>query len=171
MQYGSKESLTEKGDAMEKTYQLLCQSPIGPLTLTATADALTSLDFGDTRAFGDTPTPLLKQSAQELEEYFAGVRKTFTIPLAPTGTAFQKKVWSALLEIPYGRTATYGEIAAKIGKPGGAVAVGQANSRNPIPILIPCHRVIGADGKMVGYTGGMHIKEALLGIEGVSCKK
>lgn len=146
-------------------------SPIGPLTLTAAADALISLAFGGGRPFGGAPTPLLKQSVRELEAYFAGERRTFTIPLAPAGTAFQKKVWSALLEIPYGRTATYGEIAAKIGKPGGAVAVGQANSRNPIPILIPCHRVIGANGKMVGYTGGMHIKEALLGIEGVSCKK
>ena len=156
---------------MEKTYQLLCHSPVGPLTLTASADALISLDFGDTRTSDGSSVPLLVQAARELQEYFAGERRIFTIPLAPAGTDFQKKVWSALQTIPYGETDTYGGIAAKIGKPGGAVAVGQANSRNPIPILIPCHRVIGANGKMVGYTGGMHIKEALLALEGVPCKK
>lgn len=149
------------------TYQLLCQSPVGPLTLSAAADALTSLTFGDTRISGGIPCPLLAQAARELEEYFAGERKTFTVPLSPAGTDFQRKVWAALRDIPYGETASYGDIAAKIGKPGGAVAVGQANSRNPIPILIPCHRVIGANGKLVGYTGGMHIKETLLTIEGV----
>lgn len=153
------------------TNQILCQSPLGPLTLTASENALLSLDFGDTRTSGDTPSPILEQAVRELAEYFAGTRKDFTIPLSPAGTPFQQKVWAALLTIPYGRTASYGEIAAKINKPGGAVAVGQANSRNPIPILIPCHRVIGADGKLVGYTGGMHIKEALLAIEGISCGK
>lgn len=153
------------------TNQILCQSPLGPLTLTASENALLSLDFGDTRTSGDTPSPILEQAVRELAEYFAGTRKDFTIPLSPAGTPFQQKVWAALLTIPYGRTASYGEIAAKINKPGGAVAVGQANSRNPIPILIPCHRVIGADGKLVGYTGGIHIKEALLAIEGISCGK
>lgn len=153
------------------TNQILCQSPLGPLTLTASENALLSLDFGDTRTSGDSPSPILEQAVRELAEYFAGTRKDFTIPLSPAGTPFQQKVWAALLTIPYGRTASYGEIAAKINKPGGAVAVGQANSRNPIPILIPCHRVIGADGKLVGYTGGMHIKEALLAIEGISCGK
>lgn len=166
MQYRLKQLYKKGRNAVEKVYQLLCPSPVGPLTLTAGADALTSLDFGDTRTSGDTPAPLLEQAARELEEYFAGERRVFTVPLSPDGTDFQKKVWAALLEIPYGGTACYGEIAARIGKPGGAVAVGQANSRNPIPILIPCHRVIGANGKLVGYTGGMHIKEALLGIEG-----
>lgn len=146
-------------------------SPIGPLTLTASPDALVSIAFGGICESGGAPTPLLGQAVRELEEYFAGGRRAFTIPLSPAGTVFQKKVWSALLEIPYGGTATYGEIAAKLGKPGGAVAVGQANSRNPIPILIPCHRVIGAGGKLVGYAGGLRVKEALLEIEGVSCKK
>jgi len=141
------------------------------LTLTASPDALTSLTFGDTRTSGDIPSPLLEQAARELTEYFGGTRKTFTVPLAPSGTAFQKKVWTALTDIPYGETAAYGDIAVRIGKPGGAVAVGQANSRNPIPILIPCHRVIGADGRLVGYTGGMHIKETLLALEGAKYLK
>lgn len=152
---------------MKTVQQLLCESPIGPLTLSAEGNALAAVDFGDTRVSGDASAPVLEQTAGELAEYFAGGRKTFDVPLAPEGTDFQKAVWAALQTIPYGETATYGEIAAKVGKPGAAIAVGQANSRNPIPILIPCHRVIGADGKMVGYAGGIHIKEALLAIEGV----
>lgn len=152
---------------METVYQLLCQSPVGPLTLSASESALLSINFGDTRTSGDASNPILEQTARELSEYFAGGRKIFDIPLSPAGTDFQKKVWAALETIPYGETATYGGIAARIGKPGAAIAVGQANSRNPIPILIPCHRVIGANGKLVGYTGGMHIKETLLSIEGV----
>ena len=150
---------------METIYQLLCQSPVGPLTLSATGNALISIDFGDTRTSGDASNAVLERAARELSEYFAGGRKAFDIPLSPAGTDFQKKVWAALETIPYGQTATYGGIAARIGKPGAAIAVGQANSRNPIPILIPCHRVIGANGKLVGYAGGMHVKETLLSIE------
>lgn len=151
---------------MAAVYQLLCRSPVGLLTLSAGKSALLSIDFGDTRTSGDISNPILEQAARELSEYFAGERKKFDVPLSPAGTDFQKKVWAALETIPYGETVTYGDIAAKIGKPGAAIAVGQANSRNPIPILIPCHRVIGANGKLVGYTGGMHIKETLLTIEG-----
>lgn len=140
---------------------------MGPLTLLGTEDALTRVLFGD--AFWDAgdSVPVLEQAARELEEYFAGERRDFTVPLAAKGTAFQRLVWAEVLKIPYGTTATYGDIAARIGKPGAAVAVGQANSRNPITILIPCHRVIGANGKLVGYTGGMHIKKTLLAVEGV----
>ncbi len=140
---------------------------MGPLTLLGTEDALTRVLFGD--AFWDAgdSVPVLEQAARELEEYFAGERRDFTVPLAPEGTAFQRLVWAEVLKIPYGTTATYGDIAARIGKSGAAMAVGQANSRNPIPILVPCHRVIGANGKLVGYTGGMHIKKTLLAVEGV----
>lgn len=101
----------------------------------------------------------------QLEEYFAGERRAFDLPLAPKGTAFQQKVWRALTEIPYGETRTYGEIAAAIGNPKAARAVGMANNKNPIGILIPCHRVIGADGKLVGYAGGMEKKAFLLKLE------
>lgn len=148
-------------------YQLLMQSPVGPLTLSGTEEVLTGIIFGDKREGEDAPFPALEQAARELEEYFAGKRREFTVSLAPEGTAFQRKVWAALREIPYGEMVSYGDIAARIGKPGAAIAVGQANSRNPIPIIIPCHRVIGANGKLVGYTGGMHIKEALLAVEGI----
>lgn len=147
-------------------HRKLIQSPIGPLTLLGTEEALARILFGDGWRDTEGSVPVLDQAARELEEYFAGERREFTVPLAPEGTEFQRKVWTALLEIPYGATVTYGEIAARIGKPKAAVAVGQANGRNPIPIIIPCHRVVGAGGKLVGYTGGLHIKKALLAVEG-----
>ena len=146
-------------------FEHVIQSPVGPLTLTGTEDALTRLSFGGGQAGAGSPSPALELAARELEEYFAGVRREFTVPLAPVATAFQLAVWSALREIPYGATASYRDIAVRLGKPGGAVAVGQANSRNPIPIIIPCHRIIGAGGQLVGYTGGLEIKRFLLRLE------
>jgi methylated-DNA-[protein]-cysteine S-methyltransferase len=108
----------------------------------------------------------LPAARQQLAEYFAGARRVFDLPLAPAGTPFQQRVWRALLEIPYGRTVSYGELARAIGSPGAARAVGLANNRNPIAIVIPCHRVIGADGSLTGYGGGLHVKEHLLALEG-----
>ena len=110
-------------------------------------------------------TELILNCKKQLEEYFAGNRKTFDLPLAPAGTAFQQKVWKALTEIPYGETRTYGEIAVAVGNPKAARAVGMANNKNPIGIIIPCHRVVGANGKLVGYAGGMEKKEFLLELE------
>ncbi len=150
--------------------QKVIQSPLGPLTLTASEAALTGISFGGAEETTETASPVLEQAARELAEYFDGKRRTFTVPLAPEGTAFQKSVWDELRKIPYGETVSYGDIAARLGKPGAAVAVGQANSRNPIPIIIPCHRVIGTNGKLVGYTGGLHIKKALLAVEGIDYK-
>lgn len=146
-------------------FEHVIQSPIGPLTLTGTEEALTRLSFGGGQAGAGSPSPALELAARELAEYFAGARREFTVPLAPEGTAFQLAVWSALREIPYGATASYRDIAVRLGRPGGAVAVGQANSRNPIPIIIPCHRIIGAGGQLVGYTGGLEIKRFLLRLE------
>lgn len=102
----------------------------------------------------------------EFDQYFRGQRKQFSIPFYLSGTEFQKKVWDTLLEIPYGQTITYGEIANKIGNPKGVRAVGHANNRNPISIIVPCHRVIGSDGKLVGYGGGLEMKKQLLKLEG-----
>ena len=110
-------------------------------------------------------TPLIIQACEQFREYFAGKRTCFTLPLAPKGTAFQQKVWQALQEIPYGKTASYKDIAEKIGCPKGCRAVGMANNKNPIAIVIPCHRVIGCDGKLVGYAGGLEMKEKLLHLE------
>lgn len=110
-------------------------------------------------------TPLLKQAEKQIKEYLAGHRKEFTVPLSLEGTGFSRQVWEALQKIPYGQTRSYGQVAATIGRPGAARAVGQANNRNPISIIIPCHRVIGADGKLVGYAAGLKIKYQLLELE------
>lgn len=152
---------------MAERFQKLLQSPIGPLTLTGTAEAVTALDFGDARGTEAVSCPLLELAAGELAEYFDGKRRSFDLPLAPDGTDFQKRVWAALLEIPYGTTASYGEIAAKIGRGKASRAVGQANHRNPLPVFIPCHRVVGAGGQLTGYRGGLEKKMLLLAIEGV----
>lgn len=112
-------------------------------------------------------TALLLEAKRQLEEYFAGIRAGFSLPLAPEGTAFQKAVWEQLEAIPYGETRTYGQIAAAVGNPNASRAVGGANHNNPITIVIPCHRVIGANGKLTGYAGGIDLKEALLRIEGI----
>jgi len=110
-------------------------------------------------------TPLLKQAAKQLREYFAGGRREFELPLRLKGTPFQLAVWEALRTIPYGETRGYGDIAAQIGKPGAARAVGGANNRNPIAIIVPCHRVIGADGSLVGFACGLATKQQLLDLE------
>lgn len=112
-------------------------------------------------------TPLLEEGKRQLLEYLAGQRRQFDLPLAPEGTPFQKRVWSALRDIPYGQTRSYRDITQAIHCPGGFRAVGAANSSNPIPILIPCHRVICADGTPGGYAGGTQLKEALLALEGI----
>lgn len=112
-------------------------------------------------------TPLLKETEKQLLEYLEGKRKVFDVPLNPKGTKFMKEVWTVLQQIPYGETRTYGQIAQRIGKPKAARAVGMANHRNSIPIIIPCHRVIGSNGKLVGYALGMEMKEILLKLEGI----
>lgn len=115
-------------------------------------------------------TPLIRECFNQLKEYFQGTRREFTIPIEAEGSEFQKKVWKALLDIPYGQTRTYKEIAIAIGNEKVCRAVGMANNRNPISIIIPCHRVIGANGKLVGYGGGLDIKEKLLNIEKIDIK-
>lgn len=110
-------------------------------------------------------TPLLKEAKAQLDAYFAGRLKAFELPLAPAGTEFQMKVWNALCTIPYGETITYGQLAERIGNANASRAVGMANSRNPLPVFIPCHRVVGTGGKLTGYTGGLDIKVKLLQLE------
>ncbi len=147
------------------------ETPIGPLTITATKKAVTAIRFGTQVPEGSTPctgaeaTPLLRKAAEEIGDYFAGSRRKFTLPLAPEGTPFQQKVWEALRTIPYGETRTYKQIAIQIGHNQSFRAVGMASNRNPIAIVIPCHRVIGYDGKLTGYAGGLDIKEQLLELE------
>lgn len=148
---------------------LVIPSPVGPLTLAEQDGALTHLLFGrvDLAGYTEGGTELLHRAARELEEYFAGNRRAFDLPLNPSGTEFQKRVWAALEEIPYGETRTYREIAAAAGCPKGYRAVGMANHQNPISIIVPCHRVIGSDGKLTGYGGGLEVKEFLLELESI----
>ncbi|SHM77170.1 methylated-DNA-[protein]-cysteine S-methyltransferase [Caldanaerovirga acetigignens] len=115
----------------------------------------------------DLYSPINKRLKEELLEYLGGRRKNFTVPLDLKGTTFQKRVWDELLKIPYGKVKSYGQIARELGKPGAARAVGLANNRNPVPILVPCHRVVGSDGSLVGYGGGLEFKKFLLKLEGV----
>ena len=113
----------------------------------------------------DSATPLIKQAFQELDDYFTGSRQAFSIPLAPVGTPFQLSVWRALSAIPYGQTATYGEIARRIGRPGASRAVGMACNRNPVAVFVPCHRVVASNGSLGGYRGGTSLKSRLLKLE------
>ena len=137
------------------------ESPVGPLRI----DEEDAFIIGVNRA--DTPvkapdTPLLQDCARQLRAYFDGSLTVFDLPLNPQGTLFRRKVWAALQQIPYGETCSYGQLAASLGCSGAARAVGGANHRNPISIIIPCHRVIGADGSLTGYGGGLAMKEWLL---------
>lgn len=143
------------------------ESPIGPLTLWEDEKHLTRLMFGRPEA-GEAciqETPLMKEAKAQLNAYFAGELQHFDLPLAPKGTAFQKACWRALLEIPYGQTRSYVQQAAAIGNPKATRAVGMANHRNPLPILIPCHRVVGKAGQLTGYAGGLANKAYLLDLE------
>ncbi|RGB69001.1 methylated-DNA--[protein]-cysteine S-methyltransferase [Provencibacterium massiliense] len=144
------------------------QTELGELTLAENGEALTRLSFGGGLPQGAAreETPLLQKAHGQLTEYLAGERRRFELPLAPGGTPFEQAVWAQLLKIPYGETCTYGGIAARLGRPGASRAVGMANHRNPIGIIIPCHRVIGKDGSLTGYAGGLGIKERLLILEG-----
>lgn len=147
-------------------YTVLRDTPIGPLTVIADGSAVTAIRFGALVGIGDLSlTPLLLAAKEELTAYFAGRLCTFSVPVCPQGSVFSRRVWEAVCEIPYGQTVSYGEIAAHIGNPKAARAVGMANHRNPIPIIIPCHRVIGASGKAVGYAGGVALKTTLLNLE------
>lgn len=144
-------------------------APVGDITLVENNGALTHLSYsGSSKLPQDViiqSTPLLKEVVRQLEEYFAKKRQTFDLPLNPSGTAFQQKVWAALQEIPYGCTAAYKDIAIRTGNPKACRAVGMANNKNPIAIIIPCHRIIGRGGNLVGYAGGLHVKQKLLELE------
>ena len=159
--------------AAQAGFALTRQLPyIGAVRIVQRGQHIVQLDLGGKAPYetladvADQATPLLLRAFEQLEEYLAGVRKKFDLPLAPAGTPFQRKAWNALEQIPYGKTRSYRQIAEAVNSPKGFRAVGMANNRNPIAVFIPCHRVIGADGSMVGYGGGLDIKEHLLRLEG-----
>lgn len=149
--------------------QAVIYTPMGPLTLFARENRLTALVFGDFGGYDHLP--LFGETQRQMEEYFAGSRQNFDLPLDPGGTDFQRRVWRALTDIPYGTAISYRELARRAACPRGYQAVGQANGRNPLPILIPCHRVIGADGSLGGYSCGLDRKRFLLDLEGISYRE
>ena len=149
---------------MKTTYTI--NSPIGVLCLKEEEGYLVGLQLDHSKApSSQAPSPLLKEAATQLKEYFEGTRTTFHLPLRAEGTVFQKKVWIALQDIPYGETRSYGDIAKVIGQPKASRAVGGANNRNPIMIIVPCHRVVGVNGAMVGFGAGIEVKQYLLDLE------
>jgi methylated-DNA-[protein]-cysteine S-methyltransferase len=148
------------------------ESPIGPLLLVGDEHALRRIDFPDggvarkpDAGWTKSARGPVAQAAAQLREYFAGRRTSFELPLEPEGTEFQRGVWRRLCDIPYGETISYGELARRVGKPSASRAVGAANGKNPLPIVIPCHRVIGASGALTGFGGGLPTKKALLALE------
>jgi len=147
-------------------FKAYCVSPIGPVEVSGTPEGILSVTFVKTRLPNDRNLPeCVKEGIRQLDEYFRGVRKTFSLKLLLQGTPFQKIVWQQLNKIPHGKMVSYGDVARAIGKPKAYRAVGNANNKNPIAIIIPCHRVIGSDGKLVGYGGGLWRKEWLLNHE------
>jgi methylated-DNA-[protein]-cysteine S-methyltransferase len=162
---------TTQNKQTTQTLYTTMNSPIGELLLVGDGDTLSGLYMQDgkkpSKIAGDwkaSAAPFADVKTQ-LEEYFAGARTTFDIPLAAEGAPFEREVWHALEEIPYGETVSYGEIARRVGQPTAARAVGTANGRNPIAVIVPCHRVIGADGSLTGYGGGLERKRLLLELE------
>jgi len=159
--------------ARDEVRYVTAPSPVGPLLLAEDDDGLRLIEFsnprhrtlrGDDWREGDSD--LLREARRQLERYFASECRGFDLPLAPRGTPFQRAVWTALRAIPYGQTISYRELAQRIGMPAAMRAVGAANGRNPLPIVVPCHRVIGADGSLTGFGGGLPTKRFLLQLEG-----
>jgi len=148
-------------------YKWTYQTEIGAMTIGANSTSITYLKPCDTCEGEFKETDLIRAAYLQLVEYFSGKRKTFDLPLEPKGTEFQRKVWFASCEIPCGETITYKALADMIGRPKASRAVGAANGKNPIYIVIPCHRVIGSDGSLTGYGGGLDMKARLLELEGV----
>lgn len=153
-------------------YQYI-ESPVDPLLIAADEHGLHLIEFHAPRhpmsrvaAWIEGSNPIIEATRLQLDEYFAGSRKKFNLPLAPQGTPFQAKVWHTLATIPYGQTISYAQLAQRVGKPTAMRAVGAANGRNPLPIVLPCHRVIGADGSLTGFGGGLPTKQFLLQLEG-----
>jgi methylated-DNA-[protein]-cysteine S-methyltransferase len=148
---------------------LKMESPLGLLAVSAVEEGLTCVHMGVEEApaaWGpEEPTPVLEAALDQLAAYFAGDLKEFDLPLAAVGTPFQQRVWAELVKIPYGQTWSYLDVAQRLGDPKAVRAVGLANGRNPIAIVVPCHRVIGANGKLTGYAGGLWRKERLLSLE------
>jgi methylated-DNA-[protein]-cysteine S-methyltransferase len=151
------------------------ESPLGPVIAIADAEGIISIDFIKAKYakrierdwVEDATDPVLGRCFDQLREYFAGKRREFDLPLSPHGTPFQERVWQEIARVPYGETISYGELARRAGAPGQARAAGAATGRNPVAVVVPCHRIVGADGSLTGYAGGLERKQGLLELEGV----
>ncbi|MBG24386.1 MAG: cysteine methyltransferase [Idiomarinaceae bacterium] len=152
-------------------YQAQLSSPLGPISVRSDGACVTAVEFCDESSKEGSKCEVLSAAIAQLEDYFAGRLQTFDLPLSPEGTAFQQRVWQALTKVPYGTTSSYAKIAQAIENPKGVRAVGMANSKNPIAIVIPCHRIIGANGTLTGYAGGLDKKAWLLQHEGCHWSK
>ena len=164
---------------MKKLFVYIYDSPCGPLLLGESSNAITHCDWLDGKhhkkltqlcsspavQYGDVPSPLLTEAVRQIEGYFRGERREFDLPLATEGTPFQQRVWAALRTVPYGETLTYSELASRLGCPKAVRAVANAVGANPISILIPCHRIVGKNGGLTGYAGGLEAKKLLLQLE------
>ncbi len=151
---------------MTTTYEIYGNTPLGPLKITGNQDGISTLDFVETALPGDDDPPsCLKAGVSQIDEYFKGIRRQFQLPLNPAGTRFQKSVWRQLEKIPFGEVIAYRQLADAVGNPAACRAVGNANGKNPIAIVIPCHRVIGSNGGLTGYGGGLWRKEWLISHE------
>jgi len=149
-----------------RTFKTYYKTPLGPIEIVGSKDSIIALDFVEDMLPGDDElTFCVKECLKQVDEYFKGERREFFLNLQPAGTEFQKSVWRQLEEIPYGKTTSYGAIADILAKPNASRAVGSANGKNPIAIIIPCHRVIGSDGSLTGYGGGLWRKRWLIGFE------
>lgn len=152
------------GDEMEMVFAYY-ETALGLLELGVSEARICMLRFADARSAPHMPSAVSEQAAHEVQEYLAGMRRSFTVPVQLAGTAFRQACWRAVQQIPYGETRTYGEIAAALGKPGAARAVGAAMAANPVWLIVPCHRVLGANGTLTGYAGGTERKRRLLELE------
>ncbi len=175
MHHGAAKRHVNKRQARKRYVGKIIDSPVGKLTLVATDDGLAGILWEREGPAGlslkldvqdDDRHPVLLEAERQLGEYFAGRRKTFDLKLDVEGTPFQRAVWDALQTIPFGETRSYGDIARQIGNPAAVRATGAANGRNPVPIVVPCHRVIGSTGKLTGFGGGLDVKARLLELEG-----
>lgn len=152
-------------------YQVQVSSPLGPIVVRSDGQSITAIEFGAATLNASAKCEVLTQAVTQLESYFSGHLKQFDLPLRPQGTKFQRQVWQALQAVPHGHTASYAAIAQAIDNPKGVRAVGMANSKNPIAIVVPCHRIIGANGSLTGYAGGLEKKAWLLQHEGCHWSK
>ena len=152
---------------MRETFAGTYESPIGLIEIGGTSEAVTSLNFVEQHRDECEPNLIVREATQQVSEYFLGTRREFSLPIYLEGTDFQKLVWQQLLTVPFGRTVSYQNVGNAIGKPRAVRAVGAANGQNPISIIVPCHRVVGSEGSLIGYGGGLWRKEWLLRHEGV----